>query len=388
MKILVICQYYYPEPFRLNDICEELVKHGHEVTVLTGVPNYPMGRIYDGYECGHKRVESINGVHVIRTWTYPRGSGTIKRLLNYFSYPISALMKVGKLENNYEVVFINQQSPIMMAWPGIKYARKFEKRVIMYCMDLWPASLGVWGIRSTSLVYRFFSIVSRRCYRAVDKIMVTSRMFKEYLSVEFGIDNTKIQFLPQYAEGVFEFLNPRKPDGKINLVFAGNVGTAQSLDTIVDAAKQVPEVLFHIVGDGVELKRLRAIAGSNVIFHGRKSIEDMPKYYAMADAMIVSLQADPILSLTLPGKVQSYLAAGRPIIGVANGETKALIDDAKCGYCGAAGSVDELVANIHRFVKSNDKEQMGQNARRYYEQHFTKERFIAQLERELRETGC
>lgn len=384
MKILVVCQYYYPEPFRLPDICEELVNRGHTVTVLTGIPNYPMGKIYSGYEKGKRRVEDINGVHVTRTWTYPRGTGTVKRLLNYFSYPISAWFKTGKLEDDFDVVFVNQQSPVMMAWPGIRYGRKHKVPVVMYCMDLWPASLVAGGVEPYSLIYRIFFGISKKVYRGVDKILVTSRMFKRYLKEQFGIEESKMDSLPQCAEGIFEYLEPREPDGKINLVFAGNIGTAQSLDTVVDAATQLPEVTFHIVGYGVELERLKAKAGENVKFYGRQPLEDMPKYYALADAMIVSLQADPVLSLTLPGKVQSYMAVGRPIIGVADGETKATIEEAQCGYCGKAEDVDELVKNVKTFVESKDKAQMGKNARAYYEEHFLRDRFIDKLERELK----
>ena len=382
MKILVVCQYYYPEPFRLSDICEELVNRGHQVTALTGVPNYPMGRIYEGYE--KRKEENIKGVHVIRTWTYPRGTGSVKRLLNYFSYPISAWFKAGRLDDDFDVVLINQQSPVMMAWPGIRYGRKHKVPVVMYCMDLWPASLVAGGIGTSACIYRAFHGISKHCYRAMDKILVTSRMFKEYLKDQFGIEESKMDSLPQYAEGIFEYIEPRKPDGKINLVFAGNIGTAQSLDTVIDAAAQLPDVTFHIVGDGVELERLKAKAGKNVKFYGRQPLEDMPKYYAMADAMIVSLQADPVLSLTLPGKVQSYMAVGKPIIGVADGETKTTIEEAQCGYYGKAEDVDELVENVKKFVESKDKEKMGKNSRQYYEEHFMRDRFMGSLERELK----
>ena len=384
MNILVVCQYYYPEPFRLNDICEELVNRGHQVTVLTGVPNYPMGKIYEGYKRSKRREELIKGVRVIRTWTYPRGTSMVKRLINYFSYPISSWLKAGRLKSDYDVILVNQQSPVMMAWPGIRYSKKHKKPVVMYCMDLWPASLIAGRISANSAIYKAFYGISKRVYRAMDEILVTSRMFKQYLNDQFGISEKTMKSLPQYAEDLFEYLEPRESDGELNLVFAGNIGIAQDLDTVIDAAAQLPEVKVHIFGDGIELERLKSKAGDNVSFYGHKPLEDMPKYYAMADAMIVSLQADPILSLTLPGKVQTYMASGRPIIGSADGETRLTIEEAKCGYCGKAGNVAELVENIRQFARSSAKEQMGRNARQYYEDHFTKVRFIDKLERELR----
>ena len=383
MKILVICQYYYPEPFRLHDICEELVKRGHQVTVLTGVPNYPMGEIYERYRKGRHRAEVIHGVHVLRTWTIPRKTGSFYRILNYFSYPVSSWLKAGTLDDDFDTVLINQQSPVMMAWPGIRYGKKHGKPMVMYCMDLWPASLAAGGMKPKSPVYVFFHGLSQHIYRKMDRIMVSSQMFEEYLYTEFGIEMERMTALPQHAENAFRYLSPRISDGPVNLVFAGNIGAAQSLDTVLDAADRLKEIHFHIVGDGTELRRLKARAGENVTFYGRCGLEEMPKFYAMADAMLVTLQADPALSFTLPGKIQSYMAAGRPIIGAADGETRRTIKDAECGYCGRAEDPDGLTQNILRFVKSSHKAEMGRNARRYYETHFTRERFMNRLEQEL-----
>ena len=383
MKILVVCQYYYPEPFRLHDICEELVRRGHQVTVLTGVPNYPMGEIYEEYRKGKHRTEEIRGVQVIRTWTIPRKTGAFCRMLNYFSFPVSSWLKVSSLDSDIDLVLINQQSPVMMAWPGIRYGRKYKRPLMMYCMDLWPASLTAAGMKPGSPVYGFFHGISHRIYRSMDRILVSSQMFAQYLHQEFGIDRSRMITLPQHAEDVFCDLLPHTSEGPINLVFAGNVGAAQSLDTVLDAARQLKDVLFHIVGDGVELDRLKAKAGENVRFYGRCSVEEMPGYYALADALLVTLKADPVLSFTLPGKVQSYMAAGRPIIGAADGETRRTIEEADCGFCGRAEDPLELVQNIRKFAESKKKAEMGRNARRYYELYFARDRFMDQLEQEL-----
>lgn len=385
MKVLVVCQYYYPEPFRLPDICEELARRGHKVTVLTGLPNYPMGELYEGYEKGQRREEYINGVHVVRCWTHPRKSGTLHRLINYFSYPISAWLKVGKLDGDHDVVLINQQSPVMMAWPGMRYGRKHRKPTVMYCMDLWPASLAAGGISASSSVYRMFHLISGYVYQHMDRILVTSCMFTEYLHEEFGVDKSKVDYLPQYAEDVFNSIEPTQSQETTNLVFAGNIGVAQSLDTVLDAAEQLPMVRFHIVGDGVELGRLKQRASENVEFYGRRPLEEMPQFYAMADAMLVTLQADPVLSMTLPGKVQSYMAAGKPIIGAADGEVATTLEKAQCGYCGPAKDAQTLVTNIERFIANPHKQRLASNARRYYIEHFARSMFMDALEGVLRD---
>lgn len=395
MKILVVCQYYAPEPFRVSDLCEELVRRGHDITVVTGVPNYPEGRIYPGYERGQKRDEEVNGVRVHRCWTIPRGSGVIRRFLNYCSFALSSRCYVCSRDcvasdgGLFDVVFVNQLSPVMMAEAAIAFKKKHHIPSILYCLDLWPESLTVGGIRKNSRVYRLFHRISGRIYAQMDRILVTSRTFRSYLRDEFGIVEEKTDYLPQYAESLFENLPESVPDGQAHLVFAGNIGAAQDVDTILRAAVLLRDepVRFHIVGGGSELNRLQASAMeeslSNVVFHGRRPIEEMPSFYAIADAMLVTLRADPVLSRTLPGKVQSYMAAGKPILGAIDGETNEVIRAAACGYCGPAEDADALAENIRRFITTEDRAILGQNARAYYEAHFDRERFMDALEREL-----
>ena len=392
MKILVICQYYYPEPFRISDICEELVKNGHEVTVVTGEPNYPEGLIYKGYE-NHKRTdEIINGVTVHRCHIIPRKTGALFRLLNYFSYPLQAKKYVKKIMASdgkpFDVVFVNQLSPVMMAEPGIAYKKKYGVPVILYCLDLWPESLIAGGVNRESLIYKFFQKISKRVYQTVDRILITSKMFRNYLTEQFGIEDKRIEYLPQYAEGIFEPLPFKEPSTITDFVFAGNIGEVQSIETIIQAAKklQTVPVHFHIVGGGTDLERLKGLAENlkNVTFYGRRPLEEMPRYYAMADAMLVTLKADPVLGLTLPGKVQSYMAVGKPIIGSADGETQVIINESKCGFCGKAESVEDLIRCIYLFVEYKDKDQLGRNAFDYYEHHFAQRLIIKKLDSELR----
>lgn len=390
MKILVICQYYYPEPFRISDVCEEMIRRGHEVQVVTGYPNYPEGFLYEGYGKGKHIDEVVNGVKVHRCFTIPRETGTVKRLLNYYSYAISSTKYVCSKEcvasdgKPFDVVFCNQLSPVMMADAAIAYKKKHKVPAVMYCLDLWPESLVAGGITRESVIYKFFHRVSNKVYRQMDKILITSRMFSKYLSSEFGIKEEMIEHLPQYAEGIFEQIHPRKEDGVFNLMFAGNIGAIQSVQTVVKAASLLKDekVKFHIIGGGTDLDRLKEMAKDleNVVFYGRRSLEDMPEYYSKADAMLVTLAADPVLSLTLPGKVQSYMAVGKPIIGAIDGETKVVIEDAQCGFCGKAEDATELSENIKKFISCNDRVTMGQNARKYYEENFEEKLFMDKME--------
>lgn len=389
-KILVVCQYYKPEPFRISDICEEMARRGHEVQVVTGYPNYPEGVLYEGYGKGKHIDEMINGVKVHRCYTVPRQTGTIKRILNYYSFAISStayvLSKKCKASDGkmFDIVFCNQLSPVMMAYAAIAYKKKHKIPAVMYCLDLWPESLIAGGVTRESVIYKYFHGVSKRIYRGMDNILITSRMFSEYLQKEFCIDADKIDYLPQYAEGIFEQIPPRTEDGRFNFMFAGNIGTVQSVETVMKTAEVLKDepVKFHIVGGGTDLERLQKMGEDmkNVIFYGRRPIEEMPEFYAKADAMLVTLAADPILSLTLPGKVQSYMAVGKPIIGAIDGETKNVIEEAQCGFCGRAEDVDELAENIRKFIKNPNGNLMGKNARAYYEKHFEQKKFMDGLE--------
>ncbi len=383
MKILVICQHYFPEPFRITDICEELVKIGHQVTVVTGTPNYPMGEIYDGYEKGERADEIINGVNVHRCKTAPRKTGVFNRVKNYFSYALASKKYVKTLKDDFDVVFVNQLSPVMMAEAGIAYKKKHNKKLVLYCLDLWPDSLCVGGIKRDSLIYKIFNAISKRIYKKADKILITSQTFKENFIKNFAIDEEKISYLPQYAEAQFLNLKEKEKTEKFNLLFAGNIGSAQSVDTIIDAAKilQDEKVVFHIVGDGIELDNLKLQASgiNNVIFYGRKPLEEMPKYYEMADAMLVTLIKGEIISKTLPGKVQSYMAAGKVIVGAINGETRAVLDESQGGYCGEAENFKLLAENIKKLIKLENINELGRKNREYYIQNFSKEKFMKDL---------
>ncbi len=383
MKILVVCQYYHPEPFRIADICEELVRQGHEVLVVTGTPNYPMGEIYPGYENGQKMDEILNGVKIHRCITAPRKTGTLNRLKNYFSYPMASKKYIKSLAGSFDVVFVNQLSPVMMADAGIWYKRKHNKKLVLYCLDLWPESLCVGGIQKGSAIYKVFKAISKRVYRAADELLITSRSFRDYLKDMFGIADEKISYLPQYAEAQFLELKEKEQGEIFNLLFAGNIGTAQSVGTIVEAARllQNEKVMFHIVGDGIELESLKRQAEgvSNIIFYGRKPIEEMPQYYELADATLVTLTDDPIISLTLPGKVQTYMAAGKPIVGAINGETALVLNEAQGGYCGEAGNAEQLAENIRKLMHSENAKTLGKTNANYYREKFSKAEFIKKL---------
>ena len=392
MKILVVCQYYKPEPFRISDICEALAAQGHTVTVVTGTPNYPEGEIYPGYEGSAHRDETVNGVQVCRCPIHPRKRGALHRFWNYYSFVFASKRYLSRLEEDFDVVLVNQLSPVMMAEGALQWAKRHGKKTVLYCLDLWPESLTAGGIRPGSLIYRVFWHISRRIYRGADAIAVTSQGFEDYFRTALKLPDAKLVYLPQYAEGLFDRLPDAPPHpGVFNAVFAGNIGEMQAVETIVEAAGKLaarPDIHFHIVGDGVRLDACRRLAEGlpNVTFYGRRDVSEMSGFYALADVMLVTLKADPVLSLTLPGKVQSYLAAGKPVAGAINGETAAVVADADCGVCVVAEDADALADALVSLADAPERlREYGANARRYYEAHFQKDAFLRKLTDVLKE---
>ena len=281
------------------------------------------------------------------------------------------------------MVFVNQLSPVMMAEAGLKYKKRYGKKVVLYSLDLWPQSLVVGGIKEGSIIYRVFDKISKRIYRQVDSLLITSKTFKEYFTRKIGFNEQKITYLPQYAESQFLGLKEKTPTDQFRLLFAGNLGTAQSVHTIVESARLLKDqkIIFDIVGDGSEFGNLKESAKDlpNVIFHGRKSLDETAEFYQNADATLITLTPDVLASSTLPGKVQSYMAAGKAIVGAVNGETAAVLAKAQGDYCASAGDSVALAEYIKKLVASGNAVEIGKKNREYYLNTFSKEKFFEVL---------
>jgi len=383
MKILLVCQYFYPERFRVNDICFELVKKGHEVTVLTGLPNYPDGIVKEEYK--KVRYEEINGVKVYRSWLLGRGTSNKTLFMNYFTFALMASIRVLKLKNEFDKIIVYQLSPITMAIPAIVAKKKFNKPLIIYTHDLWPESIASGGIESKGFIYNVVKKVSQAIYNQADEIWLSSKMFESYFKDYLNVCKP-MTHLPVYAEDLFDSIPKKISDGITNLIFAGNIGEMQSVETIIFAAnelKQHKNIIFHIVGDGsskekcVELKNQFEL--ENVIFHGSHPVESMPYYYSLADAFLITLKDNKSISYTLPNKVQSYLAAGKPILGAINGETAKVIKDAGCGRTVSAENFKDFATIIKEFVDLDNNDNLSENSKRFYLENYSKEKYLVNL---------
>ena len=394
LRVLAVSQHYWPEPFAIADVCEGLVAMGHEVTVLTGTPNYPDGDIYPGYEKSARKSQERNGVHIRRVEIVPRGREVWQRVMNYYSFAGTAKKEVLKMRAEYDVVLSFQTSPVMMARPALAYGKKHHVPVLLWCQDLWPESLTAGNIKRASLVYKAYARVSRKIYEAADVLAVTSINFSDYFRDVLHMDRETV-YLPQYAEDVFAGDAEPRPEydpGKVNLTFAGNVGAVQAVNTFVEAGHYLGgdgRFALHVVGSGSELETLKKyraeIGAACVEFHGRHPLSEMPSFYRSSDAMVATFADNPILGYTLPRKVVSYMAAGRPVLGTVTGEARRVIEEAACGLCCDPEDPKGLAEICRRFadMAPAEREAMGERGRRYYEGHFAKDSFYSILEEEL-----
>lgn len=393
MKILVVCQYYYPENFQITPICETLSEEGYEVTVLTGLPNYPSGVISEEYRNGKKRDEIINGVRVIRCHEIPRGKGAIKLALNYVSYVFFSKYKVNSLGNNFDLVFVYQLSPVMMALAGMKYAKTHNVPLFLYCCDLWPESMKMYIHNESNPIYRIIKRISRKIYHLADRIAVQSASFIDYLNKIHGIDKAKIKYIPAFADEKYleKDFTPEK-NGTTNFVFLGNLGIAQNLIKVLESVNMIKDVSgfkVHFVGDGSMLEKMKQYVKDNgleniVVFYGRRSVNEMEEFYKLADACLVSLKADTAVGLTLPSKVQGYMAAGKPIIGMIEGSTETVIKEAHCGICVHVDDVKSFADAMKSFIMESEQyKNFGSDGRTYFKSNFSKDIFIKHLEDEM-----
>ncbi|PKM83671.1 MAG: glycosyltransferase WbuB [Firmicutes bacterium HGW-Firmicutes-13] len=392
MRILVVCQYYYPEQFRINDICEKLVQDCHFVTVLTGLPNYPEGKIPTEYQWGKKRKEVINGIKVLRSFEIGRKSGVIGMALNYASYMLSASLKALFLKKDFDIIFVYQLSPVTMTLPGIILKKRSGKPLYLYCCDIWPESMKTVLPDEDSFIYKLVKRFSKYLYSQCDAITVTSKPFIDYFNQEHSIPIERISYIPQHAEDIYLQMDFSPVDDITDFVFMGNIGIAQDIECILDATEKIKHITkfkIHFVGDGSYLEKSKELVHNKglddiVIFHGRHPLEKMPDFYKLADVCLLTLKAENLIGLTIPSKLQGYMAAGKAVIGAINGAAQEVINESQCGLCVNASDSKALAEAMKDFIENPDKyKDCGEKGREYFRKYFTKDIFMEKLKEKL-----
>ena len=394
MKILIISQYFYPEAFRINLLSRELVRRGHDVTVLTGYPQYPGGRIYPGYGFAVPYEHEWNGVHIERVKALPRGRTPLGLLLNCLSFVVRGKRWVRRCRTVYDVVYVFEVSPVTVGLPAVAYKKKTGAPVLFNVQDLWPESVEVvLGVKNRLVIGTINRIVDK-IYAASDRILCTSRGAVENIAAR-GVERKKLVYWPQFAPEP-ELDGSEKPpeysDEFFNIVFAGNIGEAQGLDLLVDAAARLrgEKVRWFLVGDGRACARIRgrvteAGLDENVIFIGRVSEKEADRYVHYADCAYLSFRKNKLFDIIIPAKLQTYLACGTPVLAVAGGESRDIVEKHGCGV--SCGHDPAEVADAVMRLRSDPAalEAMRTNARNCYMSEFRCDMLTDRLEDIMRE---
>jgi glycosyltransferase involved in cell wall biosynthesis len=394
-RILIFTNHFYPENFRVNDVAFELAKNNFNVTVLTGIPDYPQGRFYKGYGLFKKRKEIVHGVKVIRIPLIPRGKDSLFMLsLNYLSYAICLTIWSFFicLFHKFDSILVHHTSPVFLGVPAVMIKKMQKIKLYFWNLDIWPESVTeTTGLKLTLIVKLLNKLVSF-IYRNSNKILISSRAFKPSV-MNRGIDEKNIIYFPNWAEDVFidsevtaiDLSSYGVDESALKIMYAGNIGEAQDPENILKAIELVSKsgypVNWLFVGEGRKFEWMknsmeRMNLKQQVYFLGQHPVEQMPSFFRAADVMFLSLKNQKIFTYTAPAKLQAYMASSKPVLAMISGEGADIIRNAECGLAGEAGDSQSLFQNTKKFAQmsSQDRETLGKNGHTFYKKYFSKEK--------------
>jgi glycosyltransferase involved in cell wall biosynthesis len=398
MKILVVTQYFWPENFRINEIVEELQGRGHQVSVLTGIPNYPDGVVFPDFRKSPESFSRYSGAEIFRVPMFPRGNGKVSLILNYLSFAVNGcLAGAWKLRGRkFDVILAFEPSPITVGIPSafMRWIKKAPQA--FWVLDLWPETLKAINVLHASFSLNLVDKLVRFVYKRCDLILAQSNSFISYIREQVDAGK-RIEYFPAWPEAVNWDLSETSPAPELEhrpdlftVLFAGNIGEAQDFPAILDAAERIREhknIRLVIVGDGRDAQRVadrvtQSALEDSFLMLGRFGLERMPEFFVHADALLVSLKDEPIFSMTIPGKLQSYLATGIPVLAMLNGEGADVVANAGAGLVCKAGDSEQLADNIIHLAQMDDdqRQQMGKNGKAFCNREFDKRLLLNQLE--------
>jgi colanic acid biosynthesis glycosyl transferase WcaI len=401
MRILVVTQYFWPENFRINDLVSELINRGHELTILTGIPNYPEGKIFESYVNDPNSYSVYRGAKVIRVPMVCRGTNKFQLVLNYLTFALSASV-LGSLrlrDKRFDAIFVYEPSPITVGLPAVLLRSLKSTPLVFWVLDLWPETLEAIGVVKRKAILYFIKKLVSFIYRRCDVILAQSKSFIPEIKKYAG-NNSVVEYFPSWAEKIHQPVNLFSHENfevqadKFNIIYAGNIGEAQDFPAILAAAEILrdrSEVRWLIVGGGrllswladqIQIRQLEKC----MFLLGRHPLEAMPLLFERADALLVSLKDEPIFALTIPAKLQTYLAAGKPILGMLNGEGANVIINSESGLSVAAGNAIGLASSVQELIRmtKDQRAEMGRKGREFSNREFNKEYLITLLETYLK----
>ena len=402
MKILIVTQYFYPENFKVNDFAVGMKERGHEVVILTGLPNYPGGKIFKGYGFFKRLEDKYEDMRVVRSWLFPRGNSSGWRLLiNYLSFTaLVSMWGLLKLRGKFDVIFVHEPSPIFIGIPALIMKWRFKAPVFLWILDLWPESLSAAGNITSSIILKPSEWAVKFIYKHTDKLLMSSKAFRSSIK-SFNIADDKIEYFPNWAESHFVPLSyvgfehgHLLPDG-FKVMFAGNIGESQDFQSILNAAEKLKiysDIKWVIIGDGRKMQWLKKEIAKrkleqNIFLLGSFPVETMSKFFSHADAMLVTLKKEAIFELTVPAKLQAYMACGKPILTMLDGEGSRIVKEAEAGFVCNSGNAEQLAKNVLKIYKKplQERNLIGQNALSYYKKVFERDTLFDKVEKMFEE---
>ena len=396
MHILIVSQYFWPENFRINDIALGLKEKGNEVSVLSGIPNYPEGKFFHGYSFFSQSKDVWNGIPIYRSRQFPRGhNNSVLLALNYFSFALFASWKVLWMKKKYDRILVYQVSPVFLIIPALVAKWRWNIPLYINILDLWPETLASTRPGRSPILLKSVGAISDYLYRKADHLLLPFKSCQPILEKR-GISSNQMSYLPNSID---DFYLPVPPDaqfehlftGETHLLLTGNLGEAQGIPLIIDAANQLkskyPSLRWILVGEGRSRKELEQLVKDKgltqvVSFPGRFPASVMPALIARADASLLTLKKEPIFAITVPNRLQSYMACGKPILASIDGEAASIISAAKCGLVAPAGDLCEFISIVEKFMEtsSEEREIWGDNARAYFLKNFERNKILDQLD--------
>lgn len=395
MKILITCQYYWPDNFLINEIAEDLVKRGNKVTVLTGLPDYATTKIPKEYKLG-RRKEIHNGVEIIRVPIIARHHGFIMRVINYLSYFINSSIYAKTHDfNDYDVIYAYQLAPILMVNPGMIIKKKYNIPMFIYVLDLWPDQMKIWHVNEGNPIFKLVLKYCQKAYGSGDIVGITSKPFENYLISMCNVNKNKIVYLPQHSNKL-EIKNLKNSKNDIvNFIFAGNIGQQQNIECLIESVSLMntkKRFLVNIYGEGTSFEKCKEYTKElkvedKIKFYGRVLKNELTDIYPKMDAFLLTLCSENEIGFvanTVPAKLQSYMSGGKPILAAIDGGAKDIINESKCGVVVPSGNAKEYAKLLDDFVENKEKyKDCGKNAIKYFEENFEKKKVMDRLEKYL-----
>lgn len=401
MKVLILTQWYPPEPAPLiQELAQTLQKRGHAITVLTGFPNYPAGKIYPGYHIRIMQREVLNDISVVRVPLYPEHSlSGLRRIINYISFALASSILGFFVAPKHDIIFV-YHPPLTIGLPALVLSRLWGVPFVYQIQDMWPETLRATGMVKNRGLLRWVGQFAQWIYREAHTILVISPGFRQNL-IDKGVPESKIRVVSNWIDtDAFKAVIPTRGlaenlgfNERFNIMYAGNMGEAQGLETVLEAAallSDIQTVQFVMIGDGTAMPRLKRLAEeknlNNVLFLGRYPHQEMPNLYALADILLIHLKDDPLFRITVPSKTLAYLAAGKPIIAAAIGDVADMINSAGAGIACPPGNPQALAESVRHLyhMPADQRRAMGENGRQAAAREYDRDMLIAKIEEELR----